>query len=96
MWMQNIDWVFGGTTDVSCNFFSLYMSDRLVGERNGAHPGVSNQNTELMMRKYFSKGANYETWQQDPFLELIMFRQLQEAFDWESFKTGFRRYHELA
>ncbi|MGO4291345.1 M60 family metallopeptidase [Chitinophaga sp. RAB17] len=94
--MQNIDWVFGGTTEVSCNFFSLYMFDRLVGGRNGAHPGVSNQNTELMMRKYFSKGANYDTWQQDPFLGLIMFRQLQEAFGWESFKTFFRRYHELA
>ncbi len=26
--MQNQDWVFGGTTEVSCNFFSLYMFDR--------------------------------------------------------------------
>lgn len=94
--MQNLDWVFGGSTEVSCNFFSLYMFDRLVGGRNGAHPGVSNQNTTLMMDQYFQKGANYEIWQQDPFLGLIMFRQLQEAFGWEAFKTFFRRYQELA
>jgi Peptidase M60, enhancin and enhancin-like/N-terminal domain of M60-like peptidases len=94
--MQNIDWVFGGTTEVSCNFFSLYMFDRLVGGRNGAHPGVSNQNTELLMNRYFLNGAHYEVWQQDPFLGLIMFRQLQEAFGWEAFKAFFRRYHEFA
>lgn len=94
--MQNLDWVFGGSTEVSCNFFSLYMFDRLVGGRNGAHPGVSNENTKRMIQQYFQKGADYDTWQQEPFLGLIMFRQLQEAFGWEAFKTFFRRYHELA
>ena len=31
--MQNLNWVFGGTTEVSNNFFSLYMFDRLMGGR---------------------------------------------------------------
>ncbi|MBO9731246.1 MAG: M60 family metallopeptidase [Chitinophaga sp.] len=94
--MQNIDWVFGGTTEVSCNFFSLYMFDRLVGGRDGAHPGISNENTTLLMQQYFKNGAKYEAWQQEPFLGLIMFRQLQEAFGWEAFKTFFRRYQAFA
>lgn len=94
--MQNLDWVFGGTTEVSCNFFSLYMFDRLLGGRDDAHTGISNEITQLEMQNYFSAGANYDTWKEDPFLGLIMFRQLQEAFGWESFKTFFREYQQLA
>jgi hypothetical protein len=94
--MQNLDWVFGGTTEVSCNFFSLYMFDRLLGGRDDAHTGISNETTQLLMQNYFSKGANYETWKSDPFLGLVMFRQLQEGFGWESFKTFFREFQQLA
>jgi hypothetical protein len=94
--MQNLDWVFGGTTEVSCNFFSLYMFDRLLGGRDDAHTGVSNKETQDMMKKYFSEGADYEKWKKNPFLGLIMFRQLQEAFGWETFKKFFRECHTLA
>lgn len=94
--MQNLDWVFGGTTEVSCNFFSIYMFDRLMGGRDDAHSGVSNTNTQKMMKKYFTEGADYEKWKKDPFLGLVMFRQLQEAFGWESFKKFFREYQSMA
>lgn len=94
--MQNLDWVFGGTTEVSCNFFSLYMFDRLLGGRDDAHTGVSNKETQDAMKKYFREGASYEKWKSSPFLGLIMFRQLQEAFGWETFKTFFREYQALA
>lgn len=94
--MQNLDWVFGGTTEVSCNFFSLYMFDRLLGGRDDAHTGISNKGTQDAMKKYFREGASYDTWKKDPFLGLIMFRQLQEAFGWETFKSFFREYQALA
>jgi hypothetical protein len=94
--MQNLDWVFGGTTEVSCNFFSIYMFDRLMGGRDDAHSGISNVNTQKMMKKYFAEGADYEKWKKDPFLGLIMFRQLQEGFGWESFKSFFRIYQQMA
>jgi hypothetical protein len=94
--MQNLDWVFGGTTEVSCNFFSIYMFDRLMGGRDNAHSGISNENTQKMMKKYFAKGADYEIWKKDPFLGLIMFRQLQEGFGWENFKKFFREYQAMA
>ncbi len=94
--MQNLDWVFGGTTEVSCNFFSIYMFDRLMGGRDDAHTGISNAFTQAAMKKYFAGGADYEKWQKDPFLGLIMFRQLQEAFGWESFKKFFRAYQAMA
>jgi hypothetical protein len=94
--MQNYDWVFDGTTEVSCNFFSLYMFDRLTGGRDGGHSNISNTFTTALMKEYFAKGANYETWKSEPFLGLILFRQLQEAFGWESFKTFFRKCQEAA
>jgi hypothetical protein len=94
--MQNLDWVFGGTTEVSCNFFSIYMFDRLMGGRDDAHSGISNVNTQKMMKKYFAEGADYEKWKKDPFLGLILFRQLHEGFGWESFKSFFRIYQQMA
>ncbi|MGY3054695.1 hypothetical protein ACVWYG_002904 [Pedobacter sp. UYEF25] len=93
--MQNLNWVFGGTTEVSNNFFSLYMFDRLVGGRDGAHSAISSANTQKQMKKYFAEGASYEKWKSDAFLGLIMFRQMQEGFGWESFKTFFRAYQKL-
>lgn len=94
--MQNLDWVFGGTTEVSCNFFSIYMFDRLIGGRDDAHTGISNTNTHEMMKKYFAEGAEYEKWKKDPFLGLIMFRQLQEGFGWTSFKKFFHAYQAMS
>ncbi|TKC07390.1 hypothetical protein FA047_09080 [Pedobacter frigoris] len=93
--MQNLDWVFGGTTEVSNNFFSLYMFDRLVGGRDNAHSAISNANTQKSMKAYFAAGPAYEKWQKDAFLGLIMFRQMQEGFGWESFKSFFKAYQKL-
>ena len=94
--MQNLDWVFGGTTEVSCNLFSIYMFDRFMGGRDDAHSGISNSFTQKAMKKFFTEGADYEKWKKDPFLGLILFRQLQEGFGWETFKTFFREYQAMA
>lgn len=94
--MQNLDWVFDGTTEVSNNLFSLYMFDRLVGGLDDAHSAISTANTVKSIKKYFANGADYETWKNDPFLGLILFRQLQDGFGWETFKTFFRQLHEMA
>lgn len=93
--MQNLNWVFGGTTEVSNNFFSIYMFDRLMGGRDDSHSGVSSENTQKMMKKYFIEGSGYEKWKSDPFLGLIMFRQMQEGFGWESFKLFFKEYQKI-
>ena len=94
--MQNMDWVFDGSTEVSCNLFTLYMFDRLMGGRDNAHPDISNVFTEKAMKEYFDEGAKFEKWKNDPFLGLIMFRQLQEAFGWETFKRLFREYQAMS
>jgi len=93
--MQNLDWVFDGTTEVSVNFFSLYCFDKVVGGRDDAHPGVSNESTRKMLKKYFSKPADFGEWKKDPFLGLVTFRLIQNEFGWDLFKRTFSRYHAL-
>lgn len=93
--MQNVkDWVFNGTTEVSVNFFSLYIFDHVLGGRNDAHEGISIESTHKMMKDYFAKGSKFSDWAESPFLGLITFRQIQNDFGWEPFKTVFRRFHE--
>ncbi len=93
--MQNQDWVFNGTTEVSVNLFSLYSFDKIAGGRDNAHEGVSNLGTQKMLRRYFSKTPDFKQWQADPFLALTTFRLIQNDFGWELFKQTFRRYQEL-
>jgi hypothetical protein len=93
--MQNQDWVFDGTTEVSVNLFSLYSFDKIAGGRDNAHEGVSNRGTQKMLRNYFSKEPDFKKWKSDPFLALTTFRLIQNDFGWELFKHTFRRYQEL-
>jgi hypothetical protein len=93
--MQNLGWVFDGTTEVSVNLFSLYCFDNVCGGRDAAHPGVSNEATQRMMNDFFAKPADFNKWKADPFLGLLTFRLIQNDFGWELFKKTFRRYHAL-
>jgi len=93
--MQNIDWVFDGTTEVSVNLFSLYCFDKICGGRDNAHDGVSSSFTRKAQSSYFSKKPDFKKWQSDPFLALTTFRLLQNDFGWELFKRTFRRYQAL-
>jgi hypothetical protein len=93
--MQNLDWVFDGTTEVSVNLFSLYCFDKVCGGRDAAHEGVSPSTTRRMLKSYFGKPANFKHWQSDPFLGLVTFRLIQNDFGWDLFKRTFRRYHVL-
>lgn len=49
-----------------------------------------------MMKQYFSNGINYDVWKKDPFLALILFRQLKEGFGWETFKKFFIKYQSMS
>ena len=90
--LQNWEWVFDGSTEVGCNFYSLYVFDQLLGNRNGAHSMIAPEHQNTLMTQYFSDGARYEDYQKEPFLGLIPFMQLQKQFGWDIFKKVFRSY----
>jgi hypothetical protein len=45
--------------------------------------------------KYIANGADFAKWQADPFLALIMYQQLRDAFGWETYQKVFAEYRDL-
>ena len=48
------------------------------------------------LRRFFASGAKFEVWKSDPFLALIMYVQIQEAFGWDAFRKVFAEYRQLS
>ena len=89
------DWTFGGTGEVTCNLFSLYIIDTLCtpppGERG--HGGATG---DVGTKAYLEAGAPFDQWKRKPFLALRMYIQIQDAFGWEPFKRVFAEYQTLS
>ncbi len=92
---QEREWTFSGTGEVTCNLFSLYIMETVCATPpEQAHE--ANDQTAARIAKYFDKPASLERWQQDPFTALVMYRQMREAFGWETYKKVFAEYRALA
>ena len=91
---QNGDWTFNGTGEVTVNLFSLYILDT-VCPKAPKHGAIVPESRVKNMKKYFIDGAQFSKWQSDPFLALIMYVQLREAFGWEAFKKVIAQYRTL-
>ena len=91
---QNSLWVYGGTTEVTVNLFSLYVCEKVCGlyPKDNVHGGVLPANREKSLAKYLANGAKFETWKSDPFLALYMYSMMQEEFGWEPFTKVFAEY----
>ncbi len=92
---QSGDWTFEGTGEVTENLFSLYCYDRCCGIVRGGHPAIAPESIAKKMADYFAKGPDFNRWKSDPFLALIMYMQLEEAFGWEAYKRVFAEYRAL-
>jgi len=92
---QNPDWTFAGTGEVTCNLFTLYALDSVVG----VSPDEQERFTRGAIREEFAAhrraGAPFATWKSKPFLALLMYVQLQRAFGWDAFKRVFAEYRAL-
>ena len=92
---QHKDWTFGGTGEVTCNLFSLYVLETCCPGATG-HKATSPEAMANRIKKYKGNGSKFEQWKREPFLALIMYRQLQQAFGWEAYKKVFAEYRDLA
>ena len=92
---QSYDWTFDGTVEVTVNLFTLYVYEFLCGilatER---FPGHHQSRAELMALYDFDD-PDFELWKREPFLALIMYAQMQEAFGWEAYRRVFAEYRDL-
>jgi hypothetical protein len=92
---QSRDWTFEGAGEVTENLFTLYVFDTLCGKAPRQLRNFDEAGRSKMMRKYFGSGGRFEDWKRDPFLALLMYIQLQEAFGWDAFKSVFAEYRDL-
>jgi hypothetical protein len=90
------DWTFDGTTEVTCNLFSLYCMETLCGKPPGqGHDAMKPENVDKRLRGYLSGSDKFARWKSDPFLALIMYSQLRNGFGWETYKKVFAEYRDL-
>ena len=92
---QSRDWTFDGTGEVTVNLFTMYVFETVCGmEATKAHGSISDRSRAGKMKAYFA-APDFEKWKRDPFLALIMYIQLKEAFGWDAFKKVFAEYRAL-
>ena len=88
---QSGHWTFDGTTEVTCNIFSMFVFDRLCG----VAPAKGRVNLDEVARnhaKHAANGKSFDYWKKEPFLALSMYVQLQDAFGWDAYKKVFAEY----
>ena len=83
---QRTDWTFPGQTEVTCNFFSLYCMEKLVGlPRGTGHASI--KDLDGNMAKRLATPPNMGAFEQlSPFIALL------HAHGWEPLRTTLRSY----
>ncbi len=91
---QRGEWTFGGTGEVTCNLFTLYVIET-VCPKAPARKGFTPEAMAKTMKKHIAGGADFRKWQRGPFLALVMYVQLKDAFGWDAYKKVFAEYRKL-
>lgn len=92
---QSPDWTFDGTVEVTCNLFTLYIFEKACAYPVERHAAFTPETRRKRVAAYLEAGARFEEWKGDPFLALIMYIQLEEAFGWDTFRELFAAYRRL-
>ncbi|MEC7751852.1 MAG: M60 family metallopeptidase [Myxococcota bacterium] len=91
---QWADWMIPYSTEVTCNLWSVYVMEVVVGRASGnTHPAITSQAREERFDAYMRDGADYSQW--DPWIGLEFFLQLQESFGWQLYQDVFAVYRDL-
>ena len=87
---QRTSWTFEGQTEVTCNFFSLYVMEKLVGKPQGrGHPAM--EKIDELLAKRFAAEPN-----KGPFEQLATFVVLIRAHGWGPLRETLRSYASVA
>lgn len=86
---QHPDWTYNGMGEVTVNLFSLYCYDT-INPGVPVHPAVRPDAVAEKIRQFRRDGRKG-----DPFLELIPYMQMQQAFGWDVYRQVFAEYDAL-
>lgn len=95
---QQEDWTFDGTREVTCNLFSLYVTETVCGKPAGTgHEAMEPAEVSKRLKKYLALPApeKFKHWKNDPFIALPMYDQLRVGFGWDTYKKVFAGYRAL-
>ena len=92
---QSSDWTFNGTVEVTVNLFTLYVYEFLCGIPVAQNWRGSAAFRAEQMARYDFDNPDFEQWKRDPFLALVMYEQLQQAFGWDAYRQMFATYRTL-
>lgn len=91
---QRPEWTFGGTGEVTCNLFTLYVLDRLCG-KGLEQTRMSRAERKRIIQGYDFASPDFARWKREPFLALVSYAQIVDAFGWEPYRRVFRAYRAL-
>ncbi|MEO0414229.1 MAG: M60 family metallopeptidase, partial [Verrucomicrobiota bacterium] len=88
-------WRLPGTGETTCNWWSVYCYEELIGKpRTQTHRAISPLSRLQTRNKYFREGANFEkSWAVWTALDTYLL--IQEEFGWGPFKAVLNEYNEL-
>ncbi len=90
---QRGEWTFGGTGEVTCNLFSLYVGHQVCGIDPWDNPWLQVQ--KKLRDPHLAAGAPFDKWQGNPGLALMTYAEIQKEFGWEPFRKAMRAYGDL-
>jgi len=90
---QRREWTFGGTTEVTCNLFSLYVDEHVRGIRPADHPWPKGKWKRVL--EHVRGDRSFERWKREPGLALWMYILVQDEFGWDAFRKTFAEYEAL-
>ena len=89
------DWTFDGTVEVTVNLFTLYVYEFLCGIPVAENDRGSAAFRAEQMASYDFANPDFEQWKREPFLALVMYEQMQQAFGWDAYREVFATYRAL-
>lgn len=95
---QQEAWTFDGTREVTCNLYSLYVSETICHLPPGTgHSAMEPGEVAKRLKAYLAVPAaeKFKRWKNDPFIALIMYDQLRSGFGWDVYKKVFADYRAL-
>ncbi|MCO4747524.1 MAG: M60 family metallopeptidase [Proteobacteria bacterium] len=88
---QSAPWILPGTTETTCNLFSVYASENHSGvDRSVAHGELTTAARQGRIDAYVNGGRNFSDWSVWTALETYL--QLEEAFGWDLYANVFAAY----
>ena len=86
-------WILPGTTETTCNLFSVYASETYFGlDRSVAHSALDPASRTDRIADHLASGAPFEDW--SVWVALESYLQLQEAFGWALYVDVFTHFRE--